>query len=208
MCSVIDAIKNRRSINFFDPQRQISDEMIDELLKTASLAPSSFNLQPWEVIVVKSPERKKALRGLAFNQAKVEEASFVVIVIADPHAIEDWIDRVLDDKVSGGYIQAEARESIRAMPFKLYGEADSETRRIFAVKNASLFAMNLMIVAQGMGIESHPMDGIDAEAIKKEFKIASHKLIPMIIAFGYLKPETKLLARSFRKSLKDFVSYE
>lgn len=208
MLTALDAVKNRRSINYFDPQRQIPDATINELLELASLAPSSFNLQPWEVIVVQSPDRKKALKGLAFNQAKVEEASFVVIVIANPNAIEEWIDRVLDDKISGGYMQAEARDTVREMPFKLYGKADSETRRIFAVKNASLFAMNLMIVAQGMGIESHPMDGIDAEAIKKEFKIASHKLIPMIIAFGYLKPETKLLTRSFRKSLKDFVSYE
>src|SRR4030042_5856661 len=76
---VIQAIKERRAINIFEPGKEVSDEKLKELLSIANLSPSSFNLQPWKIIVVRDPERKKILRQCAFNQPKVEEASAVLI---------------------------------------------------------------------------------------------------------------------------------
>ena len=45
--------------------------------------------------------------------------------------------------------------------------------------------MTVMIAAQGLGLETHPMDGFDEEAIKKEFGISEDKIIPCIVALGY-----------------------
>jgi len=92
----IETIKQRRSINFFQPGQKISDEKLRDLLEIANLAPSSFNLQPWKVIVVRDPEKKKVLRKCALDQPKVEEASAVVMMIADPKGVEENIERVLD----------------------------------------------------------------------------------------------------------------
>lgn len=86
---VIQAIKERRSINFFEIGKAIPDDKIKELLEIADLSPSSFNLQPWKTIVVRDPERKKVLRKCAFNQPKVEDASAVLIMIADPKGGEE-----------------------------------------------------------------------------------------------------------------------
>jgi nitroreductase len=205
---IIQAIKERRSINFFDPDREIPDGKLKELLETANLAPSSFNLQPWKVVVVKDKERKKVLRQCAFNQPKAEEASVMLIIIADPHGVEENTDKMLDSWQALGYMKPDMRETYTGMIKNLYGEEDSLIRTIFAVKNASLFAMNLMIAARGIGIETHPMDGFNETCVKKEFNIPEDKIIPMLIAVGYLKPGITLLPRAFRRDLKDFVGYE
>ena len=42
----IQAIKQRRAINYFEPGKTITDEKLGELLALANLAPSSFDLQP------------------------------------------------------------------------------------------------------------------------------------------------------------------
>jgi nitroreductase len=55
---VIQAMRERRSINFFEAGKEISDDKLTELLKITNLSPSSFNLQPWKMIVVRDPERK------------------------------------------------------------------------------------------------------------------------------------------------------
>ncbi|MGB9715711.1 MAG: nitroreductase family protein [Thermodesulfovibrionales bacterium] len=205
---VIQAIKERRSINFFEPDKEIPDEKLIELLEIANLSPSSFNLQPWKVIVVKDPERKKILKRCAFNQPKVIEASVVLIMIADPKAVEENIEKVLDSWQEIGYMKPDMRSSYIEMAKSLYGSEDSIKRKIFAVKNTSLFAMNLMISAKGLGLETHPMDGFDEECIKKEFDIPSDKIIPMLIAVGYLKSGVTLLPRAFRRTLHDFVYSE
>ena len=205
---VIQAIKERRSINFFETGKEIPDGKLKELIETANLAPSSFNLQPWKVVVVKDPERKKVLKQCAFNQPKVEEASAVLIMVADPGAMEDNIDRMLDSWQELGYMKPEMRETYKGMANNLYGPADSSKRKIFAVKNTSLFAMNLMIAAKGLGLETHPMDGFDEECIKREFNIPADKIIPMLIAAGYLRSGITLLPRAFRRSIDEFVKFE
>ncbi len=203
----IQTLKERRSINFFQPDSEISKEKLRELLELANLAPSSFNLQPWKVIAVRNPERKKVLRRCAFNQPKVEEASVVLIMIADPKGVEENLERVLKSWHELGYLKPEAVESSREMAKSLYGPEESLTRKIFAVKNTALFAMTLMIAAKGLGLETHPMDGFDEEAIKKEFGIPEDKIIPMLIAMGSLKEGVKLLPRAFRRSIDEFTTW-
>lgn len=205
---VIQAIKERRSINFFETGKELADDKIRELLEIANLSPSSFNLQPWRVVVVKSAERKKVLRQCAFNQPKVEEASAVLIMIADPDAAEANVERMLDSWQKLGYMKPEMRETYKGMTQNLYGTVDSLKRKFFAIKNTALFAMNIMIAAKGIGLETHPMDGFDEGCIKKEFDIPADKIIPMLIAVGYLKSGITLLPRAFRRDIKEFVKFE
>jgi nitroreductase len=205
---VIQAIKERRSINFFEPGKQISDEKLRELFEIANLPPSSFNLQPWKVVVVRDPERKKVLRRCALNQSKVEEASAVLIMIADPKAVEDNVERVLDNWQSLGYITPDMRHTYAEMTKSLYSTGDSLKRKIFAVKNTALFAMNFMLAAKGLGYETHPMDGFDEECIKKEFSIPADKIIPMLVAAGNLKSGMTPLPRAFRRDIIEFVRFE
>ncbi|MBN2158458.1 MAG: nitroreductase family protein [Spirochaetes bacterium] len=201
----IEAIKTRRAINFFDSSRQIPADEIIKLLDVASLAPSSSNLQPWEAVLVDDPARKAALRKCAYNQAKVEEASAVLIVIANPGGLEEHIDRVMADRVEKGYMMKEDIEKQRQGPFKMYKEKESETRKLFAVKNAAFFAMNFMIAARGFGYETHPMDGFNAEEVKREFNIPNDRIIPVLIAVGYARPDLALKPRPFRYAAGDFV---
>ncbi len=204
---VIQAIKERRSINFFEPNKKLPDGKLNELLEIANLSPSSFNLQPWKVIIVEDPVKKKTLRQCAFNQPKVEEASVVLIMIADPHALEENVDRMLDSWQELGYMKPDMRETYRGMTNTLYGETYTLKRKLFAVKNTSLFAMNIMLAAKGLGLDTHPMDGFDEECVKKEFEIPDDKIIPMLIAVGYLKEGQKLLPRAFRRRVDEFVKY-
>ncbi len=204
---VREAIQERRSINFFEPGMELADEKIRELIELAKLAPSSMNLQPWRIIVVKDPERKKVLRQCSNNQPKVEEASAVLIMVADPGSLEGTIDTVLQSWVDLGYMKPEMVETYKGMAGGLYGEEDSLKRKFFAVKNTSLLAMNIMIAAKGLGLQTHPMDGFDEDCIKKEFHIPADKIIPMLITVGYLKTGVTLLPRAYRMKFEDFVTF-
>jgi nitroreductase len=121
--------------------------------------------------------------------------------------MEENIDKMLDSWQDLGYMKPEMRETYKGMANNLYGEPDSLKRKIFAVKNTSLFAMNIMLAAKGLELETHPMDGFDEECVKKEFNIPEDKIIPMLIAVGYLKQGVTLLPRAFRRNIDEFVKY-
>ncbi len=201
-------IRERRSISFFDKDFELGDDKLRELLDLANLCPSSMNIQPWRVIAVRSPERKKALRAVANNQPKAEEASVVLVIIADPGLLEANMDAVLSNRVELGYIKEDAVESAKSSAFRLYSDKESVRRKIFAVKNSSLFAMSVMFAAKALGLESHPMDGFDEDRLKKEFGISENCIVPMLIAVGQVKPGVKLLPRAMRRPVDEFVRFE
>lgn len=205
---VLEAVKQRRSINFFEAGIEISDSKLNELFEIANLSPSSFNLQPWKVVVVRDADRKKILRQCAFNQPKVEEASVILIMVADPLALEENLKRVLDSWEKLGFMKPDMRTTYEGMTGQLYGEPGSDKRNFFAIKNTALFAMNLMITAKGLGLQTHPMDGFDEACVKKEFNIPDDKIIPMLVAVGYLKRGVELLPRAFRRESHEFIKYD
>src|ERR1700674_2511274 len=86
-----DVIEHRRTTNVFEPNHTISDEQIKHLVNLAPRAPTSFNLQNWRFLAVRTPEGKAKLRKLAYDQAKVSEAAVTFIVcgqLADYSVLE------------------------------------------------------------------------------------------------------------------------
>ena len=65
-----DVVTKRRSVNFFDPNRELDLKLFEDIINVAVLAPSAFNLQPREIIAGRSSEAKEKL-FTACNQPKI-----------------------------------------------------------------------------------------------------------------------------------------
>ncbi len=189
-------ILERRSITFFDKTKEIEDELLIKIVELASLAPSSYNLQPWEVIIVKNKENKKKLREICFNQEKVEDASANIVVIANYKRAINNIERVLDDFKSKGYPISVNKSIIE----NFY----TNNAKMRAVRDASLFAMNLMLIARFFNLETHPMEGFNEKLLREFLNIEDYKEIPLIIAIGYKDLTKELLPQGIRFPFSDF----
>jgi nitroreductase len=70
-------VKNRRSIHRFKPA-PVPDEYIDKIIQAAHWAPSGFNLQPWEFVVVKDSKLQEGIvqifKEASANSSKMETA--------------------------------------------------------------------------------------------------------------------------------------
>ncbi len=79
---VFEAIRERRSIRSFRPD-PIPEQHVQKILEAACLAPSAGNCQPWEFVLVRHPERKRALADAALGQEFIAEAPLVIVVCAN-----------------------------------------------------------------------------------------------------------------------------
>ncbi|SDL34241.1 Nitroreductase [Maridesulfovibrio ferrireducens] len=202
-----DILIKRRAINFFDPDRDVEESLLKTVIENAANAPSSYNLQPWKLMVLRDHGRKTSLQALAFNQPKVTEAPVILIVLADRDgwkAGNSSFESVFKDNVDSGKMQQEHKDSFSGTTQTLYGQT-SESSQAFANKNAGLFAMSLMYSATEQGLETHPMDGFDHDGVKKEFNIPDNYWIPMLIAVGYLKPGVKVHPKAWRQSYEEMI---
>ncbi len=195
--------EERRAINFFDPNRDISEELLKEIIDLSVLAPSAFNLQPWSIIAVKSKESKEKLYKLSNNQPKVLEAPVTLIIVGDKNGYskdnpvwQEFRKIVNDDE--------EAIKNTQQAAYNLYGTSE-ENKIKFAESNGGLLSMSIMYAAKNFGIDSHPMSGIDFEGIKKEFELNEDKTIVMTISLGYLKEDKTLYPRRARRGYDEIV---
>jgi FMN reductase [NAD(P)H] len=82
MNETIRQIQDHRSIrNFLD--KEVSEEIIDEILMTAQSMPNSINGQQTSVIVVKDKARKAEIAKLAGGQKWIDDAPVFFVFIAD-----------------------------------------------------------------------------------------------------------------------------
>src|ERR1700692_18559 len=108
------AIQERRATPSFDAT-PIPAEDLKLILDAGLHAPSGYNMQPWRFIVVQSPEQKRKLRAASYNQAKVEEASVVIVACGDMDGWRKDLDKMLEMGRAGGMPEsyaAQARSSV------------------------------------------------------------------------------------------------
>jgi nitroreductase len=202
-----EILGKRRAINFFNPDKNISEELLGEIITRAAKTPSSFNLQPWNLIVLRDKEEKERLKALAWNQPKVVEAPVVLIVLADKNGWQEGhpiVEKNWQEMLKAGTMKPEQREWFLNAAKSLYNWSP-EANLAFAAKNTGFFAMSLMYAATSLGLESHPMDGFDHEGVRKAFNIPENYWIPLLLAVGYRKPGLELASAKWRKSKEEII---
>lgn len=75
-------IFERRSVRTFTPEA-VTDEQVTQLIKAAMQAPSSFNQQPWEFVVLTETDSKLAVLDFHPHAIPVKTASRVIVICAD-----------------------------------------------------------------------------------------------------------------------------
>ncbi len=199
--------EKRRAINFFNPDRDVSEELLTEMIELAAKAPSSFNLQPWNLMVLRDTETKEKLKALAWDQPKVVEAPVTLIVLADKDGWQEGhptVEKNWKEMLDSGAMGPDQRDWFLDAAKSLYAWSP-EASLAYAVKNTGFFAMGLMYAATSLGLETHPMDGFDHEGVRAAFNIPDNYWIPLLLAVGYPTPDLELLPSKWRKTKDEII---
>ncbi len=196
-----EVFTQRRSVNFFNPEKEVTNETLKEIVELAGLAPSAFNLQPWRLIAVRSDAQKELLFENANQQPKIKEAPVTLIVVGDREGYSP--DNSVWAELKAMIGEEQAKGAIDAAGF-LYGT--SEERKIkFAESNAGLYAMSIMLAAKEFGVDSHAMSGVDFEGIKKAFNLKANEEVVMLIGLGHHDKSKELYPRMGRRPLDEVL---
>jgi len=199
-----EVIHTRRSVHQYS-DADIDDETLYDLFEDVRHAPSSFNLQPWEFLVVRGDDLDR-LQSVAYGQEHVTDAAAAVVVLGtlDP---SDHADRVTTDLLEKGYLPNEEAAEARLETVDGLAAADAETRRVWTTQSSTLAAMTLMHAAWGRGIASCPMGGFDADALHREFDVPADYEAVMIVTLGYPEDGAADLERprKFRRPTDEFL---
>ena len=80
---------------------KIPKEKMDTILNAIALAPSSFGLQPYSILIIENKELLEKIKPIAMNQPQITEASAVVVFATWDHLTQDRIDAFIALKCRG-----------------------------------------------------------------------------------------------------------
>ncbi len=211
------ALMARRSIRVFDGE-PIPEEVMRDCLRDATLAPSSSNLQPYELYWVRDSTTREGLAEACLGQPAAVTAGELVVVMARRDQWKTNLDKVWDLMTQGGTIEfpepvddyyhkitPRLRRTdglgidnlMRRVLFWFRGRRGPTVRspvntgdhRVWAHTQSSLAAMTLMLSLTAHGYDSCPIGGLDKLRIRRLLGLAAQAEVTMVIAAGTRRPE-------------------
>lgn len=154
---LLSAVRQRRSVKYFDAAHKLTEDELRHLLGHAFLAPSSFNMQNWHVVVVDDQSQQDKLCAAAWNQAQVKDCSITLVLAGNLKGYEKvarFTRKAPEDvqKMFAGMVEG-------------FYKDNEQMQRDEALRSVSLLAQNIMLIAKDMGLDSCPMIGYDAAKV-------------------------------------------
>ena len=180
--AVIETILSRSAAKYYYPTVALSDEQIRDLVRIGTSAPTSFHLQNWRFIAVRTPEAKARLRPIAWDQPAITDAAVTLIVIgqlADASTVPARLAPVVEAGIMPAHMVPEWE-----MPARGLYDHQPQRQRDEAVRTATFGAAAITSTARSLGWGSTPMIGFDAEAVHREFGLADDEIPVMLLAVG------------------------
>jgi len=175
--NVKETIEARRSVKHYDPDHVMPEEDLAELIRLTKLAPSSFNMQNYRILVVRDPEIRQQIRAEAWDQAHVTDASVLFILCADLTAHQE------NPSTYWAHAPQEVQDILGPMIQPFYEGKDTLIRDE-AMRSSALAGMTLMLAAKDMGYDSCPMIGFDGEKVAELINLPQHYALSFMIPVG------------------------
>jgi len=189
----MDFLKNlewRYATKQFDPTKHLTTEQLDHILRAVNLAPSSYGLQPFRVIVVDNKELRNKLKQAAWGQPQVTDASHLIVFAAHNNLTEADVDEFLHRIAQ---VTGVSQQSLKEYGNGIKGKVNNfskEERFIWASKQCYIALGFLLAACANMHIDACPMEGFEPAKFDDILGLKEKNLRSVVMAtVGYRSTE-------------------
>lgn len=190
---LLDRLNWRYATKLFDADRRIPEETLIALEEALRLAPSSFGLQPWKFILVSDPQLKASMPAISWGQTQPQDCSHMALLLVkrafSAQDVRRFVQRTAE--VTGRPLESLAPYEEMAAGF--VSQAAQQGWALEWNKRQVYIALGqLMTAAALLGVDSCPIEGIDAAAYDKLLGLEGSEYQTVVgCALGYRSTEDK-----------------
>ena len=196
----LEALKWRFATKEFNDQ-EVSEEDLNDLLQAARLAPGSYNIQPWKIVVTRDKKLLNELAPVSYNQPQVETTSCLVTFCANKD-LEDAFNTVVKNLKATGATDEDLKGYVDAVN-QLIESMDEEEQHHFADRQMYIALGNFLSAAALKEIDAGPMEGLDAQGVADVLGLEDNYVPRAQVAIGYRKQDPE--QPKFRNPLNEMV---
>ena len=167
--------------------KPVEDALLEQVYDLAKMGPTSANMCPMRIILVKSREAKERLKPAldAGNVDKTMKAPVTAIIGMDIHFYE---------KLPKLFPRADAKSWFKDLP--------ENVLEYIALRNSSLQGAYFMLAARALGLDCGPMSGFDNAKVDEAFFAGTTVKSNFLCNLGY-GDASKFYPRSPRLSFEE-----
>jgi nitroreductase len=202
--SFISQLNWRYATKSFDTSKKVSPENLSKILEAIKLAPTSFGLQPFHVVNVIDSTKREELKGLAWGQPQITEASHLLVFCARKdikQRIEDYFELV----TGGDENLKTAMTSYKSMMTGFESDLPEEHKIPWATRQAYIAMSFAMAACAELEIDSCPMEGFNPSAFKTVLNLPENIIPVVCLPIGY-RSTTDTIRPKVRFDLSDLIS--
>ncbi|WP_069384460.1 NAD(P)H-dependent oxidoreductase [Halomonas caseinilytica] len=176
--------------------RRVPDATLERILDAAHLAPSSYGLQPYSIVVVDTPALRERCQPAMYHQPQVVEGSHLLVFATWESIGNAEVDQLMALIAEERRVEPASLESYRHTIAETVARLSTpEARHQWAARQAYL-AMGMVLTAAAMErVDATPMEGFDPAALDEVLGLPERGLrSAVVVTLGYRDLETDWLA--------------
>ncbi|HSM81611.1 MAG TPA: NAD(P)H-dependent oxidoreductase [Nodosilinea sp.] len=184
---VVQQLNWRYATKQFDPTRKLADHVWAALEQSLVLSPSSFGLQPWKFFVVRNAELRQQLRGHAWGQAQVTDASHLVVLAIKKDVGAEEVDQFVGRMAAVRQVPAETLANYGGMVKGFLAQPPYPiTMDGWATRQVYIALGFLMHAAAMLGVDTCPIEGFDPAKFNELLQLPEQGYSAVVLcAVGY-----------------------
>lgn len=188
---------------------KLDDNIVDQILEAARLAPTSAGLQPIHIFSISNPEIKVQIQPIALSQPQIVESSHLLVFTAWDKITNEAIDKVHTDMNRLRNLPRETTAQTEENLRNLFSTFSEEEQYHHTAKQAHIaFGMAIAAAAE-LGVDATPMEGFDKNSLDEFLQLREKGLRSVVLlALGKRKEENDWLLplKKYRQTKEEFVT--
>ena len=190
--NIIDYYNWRYATKKFNPTKKLADSDLELIKESVRLAPSSYGLQLFKVLIIKSKSLKEKLKKASFNQSQIAEASHLFVFCNYTKVFEQDIDLYIKTRSK---VQQQTENELQKygafLKNNLLKKNTSETS-IWTTNQVYIALAHLMTACATLQVDSCPIEGFEIEKYNEILELNErHMNAAVVAAVGYRSESDK-----------------
>jgi nitroreductase len=162
--SLLDSLKWRYAVKRMNGNK-IPEATMNTILEATKLAPSSFGLTPYNIIVVEDEETRKKLQPHFYNQPQVGESSALVIFATWNSITDKEVAQFMQEIADERGVPVESLNDFASYINGSIKNLTAEQLQIWAAKQTYIALGFALVAAATEEIDATPMEGFKPDAV-------------------------------------------
>jgi len=159
--NIIEKLGWRYATKKFNSGLNVSDSKMEILKQAIQFAPTSYGLQPFQVVFVKNPEIREKLKAASWGQSQITDSSVLAVFTRKKDINESEVDSFIENIMSTRGVPKEMLTQYEAMMKGTINSLDENQKSSWIDKQIYIALGFLLNTAAVIDVDACPMEGFD-----------------------------------------------